>query len=319
MMQLYTYGHPPLYDGTKDGDKIIRPPKIPLRRRLNLISICLSLFVPWLIFCCMSAIFSFRLFYVKPAVSWAIAVCAFLFVAFLGVKAFGAVYSYMRGHDSFYEPTWYVFLFFTSCFAWAIGLYLGIHNYYDHMQSYYGVSSLGNYRDVDPAKMRGQQLMDAGRVLFKNGSYIDLTKSMSFRNNDLYCVAPIVNADHNLHGSEAYDFWAVGLNCCCGDTLRDAKFQCDDYDNKKAYAGLRLMNDDQRPFFRLAVQQAVGTYGIKSNHPLFFHWVLDPVASASSWNWEGHRQFMIGAYAHFIFQLVCVCIATWVFSSTPEI
>eukprot|EP00438_Fugacium_kawagutii_P029114 Skav233711 [mRNA] locus=scaffold2120:100002:105477:+ [translate_table: standard] len=115
---------------------------------------------------------------------------------------------------------------------------------------------------VNPGREKGQQLMDAGRVYFEDGTGLDTSKSMAFRNLDRYCVAPIV-------------FGQVGVNCCSGTT---ADFRCGEFDNPKARSGLRLMRqmpraggletasermtvtlnqgEDQRPFFRLAVQQA---------------------------------------------------------------
>jgi hypothetical protein len=316
VMQLYKYGHPPLY-GTQKGDVIVKPPVLPHRRRLNLVAVCICLFVPWILFCLMYSITSFHLYYKYPALAYFIVFLGLVFVCFLGVKAVHAVIKRTRGND-FDEPTWYLFLFVTSLIAWILGVYLGIHNFYLRMESYYGIENLGNYHDVDPSKTRGQQLMDAGRVIFKPGTHLDLTKSMSFMNTDLYCVTPIVSANHSLKGAESYDFWAVGTNCCCGETIRDAKFRCGEYGNIKASAGLRLMRDEQRPFYRLAVQQALSSYNIRSEHPLFFHWVQDPVVASEALNWEGHRRFLTGVYLHFAFQLACVCLAACCFAKYAD-
>jgi len=311
--QLYKYG-PSGYGG---ADTIIKSPYFQSRRRrLNLVAIFICLFVPWLLFCFMFWLTSFQMFYRKPALCFFIAFLALVFVIMLGVKAVEALKNSRESDGSLYEPTWYVFLFITALFAWVLGIYCGYHNFYYRMEAYYGLQNLGNYAGVDPHTTPGQQLMDGGRVVFQPGTHLDLARSMSFRNNDLYCVVPIVrsNCSNCMDAPETYDFWAVGVNCCCGDTVRAANFQCGEYKNNQASAGLRLMKDEERPFYRLAVQQAVGAYGIKSNHPLFFHWVSDPVAATESYRWEGHRQYLIGVYLHFAFQLLCVCLTTCAFS-----
>lgn len=304
---------------TMYGDSIVKPPDLQWRRRrLNLVAIFVCLFVPWLLFCFMFWIFSFKLFYRLPALCYVFAFLLLAFVLWLGVKALQAIKG-KRDGETLHEPTWYVFLFLTSLLAWCLAAYFGYRNFSFGMEPYYGLQNLGNYANVDPAKTPGQQLMDGGRVVFQPGSHLDLAKSMSFRNNELYCVTPIVSANYTLAGApESYDFWAVGVDCCCGDTIRAANFQCGEYKNTQATAGLRLMRDEQRPFYRLAVQQAVSTYGIRANHPLFFHWVQDPIAASEAYRWEGHRQYLMGVYLHFALQLFLVCIATLVFSRMED-
>lgn len=310
-MQLYKYGHPPMYGGM---DSVLKPPNPNWRRRrLNVVAIFVCLFVPWLLFCFMFWLTSFKQFYRYPAVCFVVAFLALVFVVWLGLKAYEAVKKSSEG-DPLYEPTWYIFLFLSCLFAWGLGIYAGYHNFYYRMESYYGLDNLGNYENVDPSVIPGQQLMDGGRVVFQPGTHLDLAKSMSFRNNDLYCVAPIVSANYTLEGApESFDYWAVGVNCCCGDAVRSANFQCGEFNNPEAGAGLRLMRDELRPFYRLAVQQAVSSYGIRANHPLFFHWVQDPVSATESYRWEGHRQYLIGVYSHFALQLFAVGAATLAF------
>merc|ERR1740117_1536623 len=123
--------------------------------------------------------------------------------------------------------------------------------------------------------------MDAGRMTFAKGSRLDLTKSMAFRNVDTYCVAPIVGKNEtNQTRRTSYDFWAVGLNCCTG---RVGDFNCGEYNNPHALSGLRVMQEEQRNFYHLAVNQAEASYGIQANHPLFFYWMQDTTAEVSAY------------------------------------
>lgn len=74
------------------------------------------------------------------------------------------------------------------------------------------------------------------------------------------------------------DFWAVGVDCC---KPSGADFKCGPVSGAHTYAraGLRMIRDDIRPFYVMAVQEwAAARSGILVTHPLFFHWVEDPVA-----------------------------------------
>lgn len=302
----------------------LKPPKSVgnwRRRRLNIIAIFICLFVPWLLFCFMSWLVSFQWFYRAPALCFLVGLLVLAAVLALGNKAYQAVRGDGQSDPEYGgveddQPTWYIFLFITCLLAWGLGSLWGYWNFFYRTETYYSINNLGNYMDVDPRVQSGEQLMDAGRVVFKPGTHLDLAKSMSFRNNDLYCVAPIVSANYTHEGApESYDYWAVGVDCCCGDTVREANFQCGDYKNKNANAGLRLMRDDQRPFYRLAVQQAVGAYGLRANHPLFFYWVQDPISASEAYRWEGFRYYLMGVYSHFAFQFFAVCFAMCCFRS----
>eukprot|EP00913_Durusdinium_trenchii_P009404 g8838.t2 len=156
-----------------------------------------------------------------------------------------------------------------------------------------------------------------------------LETQRGFKNDDTYCVAPIILGKDQM---ASYDFWAVGVNCCPGQS---PDFRCGEYNNAHARAGLRLMSDVERPFYRLAVQQAEAAYNIRTKppicpkqcvwwshqfglsrteHPMFFHWVQDPVALTNEWISDGHRFVFKSMGVFFVFNFFCVSCAIIVFS-----
>merc|ERR1719375_412849 len=135
---------------------------------------------------------------------------------------------------------------------------------------------------------------------------------MAFKNLDVYCVAPIVNGlTRKKNNSIFYDFWAVGLNCCSGVP---GDFNCGEYSNKQASSGLRVMRDDQREFYRLAVKQAEAAYDLKAKHPLFFYWMEDTGAEIAAYFDEGFKYYMFGLVTFFAFMLFFVIVAAAFFS-----
>ncbi|CAE7684842.1 VIII-A [Symbiodinium pilosum] len=106
------------------------------------------------------------------------------------------------------------------------GTLAGEYNYQVNMLPYFDVAMLQTYLDVDPASARGEHLMDAGRIVFSEGSHLDLQHSMGFMDTETWCVAPVTtrNLDGNSTMPAVVDFWAIGKNCCTGSTGGD--FRC---------------------------------------------------------------------------------------------
>lgn len=271
------------------------------RKRLNVVSMLINVLAPWLVFCGVFGAMSFYTHYTSPLLAWLVVLAGVAISALAGVLAYRTK---MRDRD----PTWYTFAFLAAGLATIFATVLGDMNYWYNMQPYYDIENINTYPSVNPGREKGQQLMDAGRVYFEDGTGLDTSKSMAFRNLDRYCVAPIVFGQEPL---ASYDFWAVGVNCCSGTT---ADFRCGEYDNPKARSGLRLMREDQRPFFRLAVQQAEAAYNIKATHPLFFYWMQDPVAEVMKYRSDGFKYAFIAIATHFAFNLLCVAGAAFAFS-----
>lgn len=281
------------------------------RRRVDLVSIFLSLIVPWALYMLVSAVCSFSMHYQQPLLVYVLLGAGLLLVLLLGAKAWTS--ARFGG-----ELTWMAFVFLSCLLAWMAGVFVGDWNFYHNMQPYYDVASLEHYSAVDPSQMKGNQVMDAGRVIFTEGARLDFSKAMAFRNLDTYCVAPVTIGNPAKNGTAAelsnYDFWAVGLNCCGGLHGQSADFRCGESSNPVAHAGLRLMNDDQRAFFRLAVQQAEASFGIVAHHPVFFYWMQDPSAELNAYQDGGSQLYLLAAMYHFAIQLFMVLAAVLCFS-----
>lgn len=185
--------------------------------------------------------------------------------------------------------------------GWAVGDTLRGN----FMGPYQDIQNLNTYPNVEPSLYKGSQLMDAGIIEFVPGSHIDLTKSYGFKSEDIYCVAPIVGP--NTSSTPTYDFWAVGTNCCNGHT---PDYHCGEFRNAQARKGLRLMREEQRNYFRLAVEEAKAAYNIEAQHPVFMYWMESPSTEVD--------QYQEDAYSWYFFSLqlfVPVFMCLWTLNS----
>jgi len=277
------------------------------RRSSNLVAILFSLFLPWVIFMGCFSVMSFSLHYESASTAKALCFCLLALVLICGYFALAAVRKAVAG-DTESEATWLVFLFVTGLLAWLIGYNAGNLNFAASMRPYYDIHQLNVYPSVDPALFQGNQLMDAGQIVFTRDAHIDISKGNGFKNDDVYCVAPIVSG---THPQEVYDFWAVGLNCCSGHI---PDYACGEFSNPDAHSGLRLMLDDYRPYFHLAVQQAEAAFNLRSPHPVFLHWMQDPAAEVNAYQDAGVTHFLFAVFAFFVLQLFLVVLAVFLFA-----
>jgi len=210
---------------------------------------------------------------------------------------------------------------FTMCvIAWTIAFFSGTYNFKTNFEPYYDVTSLNKYPHVDPSVYLGQQFMDAGQIEFVAGSHLDLRKSYGFKNGHTYCIAPIVapKFQGSSKNMDNYDFWAVGLDCCSGHTN---DFHCGAYASTKANKGLRLMRDDDRNFYRLAVKEATASFGLTANYPIFMYWMEDPEAEIQAHFDHGMFDFIWSIVIFNIFAFLAVIIlpfTTWYWKDQGE-
>lgn len=285
-------------------------PKLPLRRRrrVNYTALAASLVLPVVLFTVTFGALSFSVRYQHAHLCGFILALGVIFVLACSIMAFRAFRQKMAGNTN-REPTWYLFLAVTLFVGWVLAVALGCANFAKSMRPYYDVTSLNTYPGVDPAKTHGQQLLDAGRVMFTRDSRLDISKSFGFKNSDTYCVAPITSKmDEKL---ASYDFWAIGMNCCTGN---QPDFHCDGYANPRAHGGLRLMDSSKNEYFQLAVQQAKAAYKIRADNPLFFHWTEDPIGFVNNYQHSGLKNYVMGVLMFFALQLFLVIVFSIRFS-----
>lgn len=224
--------------------------------------------------------------------------------------------------------------------AFVLGMVAGDRSYWWYMTNFYTYRDLATYNDIDPSTDKGQSYMDVGQIYFKEGSKVERAEMMAYKSALTYCVAPITAQTLWNTGSEAIetggpmkipdsgtvDFWAVGTDCC---STQDRSFNCGDANNTNARAGLRLLRDDARPFYFLAVQEWVAKHCpvddntasgraknaplvcLPARHPLFFYWVQDPLLQVDQYQVKAQSLFSLHLFTFFILDTAVTLGALW--------
>eukprot|EP00747_Dinoflagellata_sp_TGD_P162693 gnl/TRDRNA2_/TRDRNA2_180566_c0_seq1.p1 gnl/TRDRNA2_/TRDRNA2_180566_c0~~gnl/TRDRNA2_/TRDRNA2_180566_c0_seq1.p1 ORF type:complete len:339 (+),score=77.93 gnl/TRDRNA2_/TRDRNA2_180566_c0_seq1:68-1084(+) len=216
----------------------------------------------------------------------------------------------------------------TLCMWGALiaGTLLGERNYWKYSANYLTYKDMAVYVNIDPAQDKGQAFMDAGQVYFKESSYVDRSMAIAFKNGNNFCAAPIVrgplkNQDGSSGGEQTVsgfvvppsgtiDFWAVGTDCC-GDSGND--FTCTDVESALARSGNRLLDDNTRPMYLLAVQEWSASTGLPVRHPLFFSWVKDPLLSVKNLHKEAFGHFEGLFFLFLLFNIVGAFVLNVIF------
>lgn len=277
------------------------------RRKMNLLAICLAVVVPWLSFISVAVALGFGLRFSMPPLAY---------LVFFGAMGYGvsllagalAASKHTEAVRSYKEPSWTAYLGLMVIVGALCGYSFAGYCYSTHMGPFYSTSNLNVYSGINPAQKTGRAVMDVGRAYFTSDSALDLDKAVGFKNQDLYCVVPIT-----VPGSQQknYDFWAVGTNCCRGLI---PQFRCGEYANVNAKAGLRIVRDEDRPFYRLAVQQSEAANNITAQHPIFLTWVQDPVNELHHLRDAGMRAVTVASFAFFLFNGACAMLAATLYS-----
>eukprot|EP00450_Noctiluca_scintillans_P012540 CAMPEP_0194487850 /NCGR_PEP_ID=MMETSP0253-20130528/7999_1 /TAXON_ID=2966 /ORGANISM="Noctiluca scintillans" /LENGTH=358 /DNA_ID=CAMNT_0039328139 /DNA_START=59 /DNA_END=1136 /DNA_ORIENTATION=- len=280
-------------------------------QRLNITAVLISLFVPWFVFCFVTYLLTFETHHEHPMTMYVLIGLASWVVFFFMAMAIMQERK-ISNLDTFgtpVQPKWYLFLFITSLASLLFGVLVGMTIYTSYSRPFYDLIKLGRYTEVNPATMHGEQVMDGGSLVFKDGTTLQKSLAFGFQNNKIYCVAPLSFTDLPLN---TYDFWAVGIDCCTGN---EGSFDCI-MPNATIRSGVRVMEDENREWYRLAVQQAVSYHGIEANHPIFLHWVADADEEVNLYIKTAKRYFfgsMVGTYGA---QIIAVALLVLRSSST---
>lgn len=257
--------------------------------RFNSIAILVNLVFPWLFFSVLFTLTAAPIHDDEPGLCAAVSV--------ISAGLIWMLYMHVKRQQNFREPSWCLFFLVTIAIAWVLAVVVGniLHGFSSNYKFSFeplklrptfrgGRSMLNSYSKVDASSGRGTEYMDAGVLKFKDGTFVDVNRTMVFKHGRTYCVAPLATNTTYQHvrevgggtntilpndieaASETRDFWVVGKDCCSRQPLT---FTCSNAKNPLATTGLRLLNDDDRMYYRLAVQQAEASYRLKAVHPIF--------------------------------------------------
>jgi len=256
---------------------------------MNIVPMFLTVFIPWGVFVFTSGVCGFSLQYTHPNIAKALIGLMIMFWLVTVVVAIRA----RRGNP---DPTWYTYLAIMTTIMLLSGIGCGLDMYYTHVEPYLELSDLKVTKNVDAIRAHGEHYMDTGIIYFNQGNDIDSQKTSHFKLGTMYCVAPIVT-NGLAPETQSYDFWVVGKDCCA---VGASDFRCGAWSLGGAHAGIRVMNDEDTAYYRLAVDQGLTTYNIMSKHPLFFELAVDPLTDIAIWNRRCYRNYLFSNGVSFV-------------------
>lgn len=253
-----------------------------LKRRFRwLLKVLFNIFVPWLLFWGVYASMVGWLHHYWPRVTWTIVIVAWLFVI-------GTVFIYRSAarKGRVYDAIWGLFFTLACGLSVLAGTMIGNGEYEQYWHRFYDFKALESYVNINPLEDVGKAFMDGGQYYFKEGSHVDTTRVVAFKNFDVYCIAPIIREELedegkkkegktplNLPPSGTIDWFAVGVNCCKPD---GEEWNCG---GGNARNGLRVLDVDHRPFYNMASTMWSTKYDIPVKNPIFVEFVIDPLGA----------------------------------------
>jgi len=213
---------------------------------------------------------------------------------------------------------WKKFLGFFGALCAVAGVGVGLCIHYEWMLFHAKYTNMMKYTNV-AASQPALQFEDAGSLLFTEGTTVDRTRAVGYRNirtSQTMCVAPVV--DGQMASTDPIVFFAVGLNCCGWR----ASFHCDDAAKGGTRGGLLVLEPNQlvSPAMEWVVadefnfaafedaidlQKSVFAVSAAKNHRML-RWVEDPLAEIDNYRKRGLEAAILSCVAFFIISAILI-------------
>lgn len=260
-------------------------------------SLAMMMLLPWVFFCTALLMFSLR-YHHHPWEVWGGATL----LAFVGILTMVSD----AGQDS---GGWFLYLGTLLITGLAAGSITGLYNYQANTFRYWAYDEYRQYTNVLPSQLAKAHL-DAGSIRFAEEARVDTTRTVGFKANSVFCVAPII--DDSGPGTPI-EYWAAGRDCCS----KRSKFTCDDVWSAFAKSGV-VMRDaggfvpSDRNFYMKAVREASAAYDLVSApEPLFVSWVVDPGSKQGAFWEEAEHTMLVASIVYLVVSLVFGGILTY--------
>jgi len=243
-------------------------------RFIGPMNMAMFLFTPWAVFALVMLPFALGYRRLAPL--------AWIVFAIFMIFSFGLIWWSTRPRGT---PRLYWRMLGTMCFFMTVlATLLGLLDYYKYIDSYRTYQNSRTYSDVLPEEDPGA-FQDAGAITFGQGTVVDASRAISYKDRISYCVAPIIKEEVGAlpqaeHGYlPKVSFWAVGEDCC----KEGHKFWCGPIGHGKAALGGHVVLDSSplfdsgRPQYIKAVKKAAAQYDFYvPDAVIMVKWTADP-------------------------------------------
>lgn len=279
-------------------------------RGMVIFRILWSIIIPSIIFYYLYWLFCKETHHFNMDWVWIVDAASWIFV---GANFFLFWAARLKGRQ--FDAKWQLFNTAQASLAVLLATFLGNQQYHQYWDPILDFQALETYVNVNPAVDIGDEFLDGGQIYFKEGSHVDTTRGMAFKTYDVFCLAPIIKDTLEDEGkrhetgdnsivmppSGTVDFFAVGKNCCLPN---GEAFSCGDVGS--ARSGLRVLEAEDRPYYKMAAEAWAEAYKLPAKHPIFLKWSVDPMGIVGGMAFQAGLLYEATKTRFVLFNLVCL-------------